>query len=64
MLTYDLEKHGYVTERKLGIMGQISFERLAKVFAECGEIQPHEKIRQFHVDDRGMIQFLVTGQAE
>ena len=64
MLTYDLEKRSYVTERKLGLMGQISFQRLSKVFAECGEIKPHETIRQFHVDDRGMIQFLVTEQVE
>ena len=59
MITYDLEKRSFVKERTIGLTGQISFQRLAKLFADSGEITPNEKIKQFTIDDHGMIQYTV-----
>lgn len=59
---YDLEKHERCWLLPVGTFGQISFERLAEMFAANGEVKPSERITHFDVRD-DFIRFRVERSA-
>jgi len=50
MFTFDMTTNKETLDKPTGVVGQISFSRLAKLFAETGETLPSESITHFVAD--------------
>lgn len=50
----DAKTNEVITERQYGVMGFISFRRLAETLENCGEIREGSEITHFMITDCGI----------
>lgn len=48
-MIYDMEKQAETDEIPVGLFGQMSFQRLERLFRETGEIGAHERVTHFEI---------------
>lgn len=58
-MMYCMKNHKRTDQIPCGLTGQISFERLEKLFHETGELRPDERVSHFHVTYDGKIRFVI-----